>query len=167
MGPLNPGRARARGYTLVELLVVIAIAGMAVSAVALAWPDAPRARLEAEAQRLAVRLELALAQNQVAGRRIAFAAHPGGYAFWERDATGTWMPLPADDEPRAAILPDGMTIASVRSGGLPAANGERLRLTATDPLPLAIVLEVGEVRAVVASGDYAGRMRVSIGESSP
>lgn len=167
MGPLSAPRAVTRGYTLVELLVVVAIAGIAVAAAALAWRDTPQARVEAEARRLAARVELALALNQVAGRRIALVAHDRGYAFWEREASGAWVPLAAGDEPRAAELPEGMSVASVRAGSLPAAPGERLRLTATDPLPLAIVLESSGARALVASGDYAGRMRVARLETTP
>ena len=60
-----------------------------------------------------------------------------------------------------------MAIVSVRSGGLPATFGERLRLTATDPMPLAIVLEAGKARAMVANGEYAGRMHVSRLQTSP
>lgn len=167
MGPLSASAGRERGYTLIELLVVFAIVGIVIVTAALAWRDNSAAALEAEARRLASRIELALAQNQVAGRRIALSMDERGYAFWERDAAGLWMHAEAGEEPRSAVLPEGMSIESARFGGLRFAPGERLRLSMSDPLPMQIVIRAQGTRVLVATGEFAGRMHVSLLEANP
>lgn len=167
MGPLSASDGRDRGYTLIELLVVFAIVGVVVVTAALAWRDDSTSALESEARRLASRIELALAQNQVAGRRIALSVDERGYAFWERDAAGLWAYAEASDEPRGAALPAGMSIESARFGGLRFAPGERMRLSMSDPLPVHIALRTASLRAVVENGAYAGRMQVSVTAASP
>jgi type II secretion system protein H len=161
VGPLRAQAHRARrGYTLIELLVVAAIVSVVLAVTALAWRTDPARALEAQAQRLAGQLELALARARLSGARLAFSASPRGYAFWQRDAGGPWREIEADSGLAAGALAAHVEIAGVESGGLPVAAGERVHLSADEMLPLAIVLDGPGARALVTSGVYAGRMEV-------
>jgi general secretion pathway protein H len=159
--------ASARGYTLVEVLVVCAIVGIVVATAALTWRGQSAARLEDEAGRLASRIELALAQHQVAARRLAISIQADRYAFWERNAAGQWIESRDDAEPRGTALPEGLTVESVSLDGMRVAPGERMRLSSVDPHMLRIVLVARDARAVVATGEYAGRIRVALETVQP
>lgn len=77
----GPGSA---GFTLIELLLVLSIVGVATALVTLAIRDPQAARLDQEADRLAVLLESARAESRVSGVAVA------------------WAPVRAADAPGAA-----------------------------------------------------------------
>lgn len=70
------------GMTLVEMIVVLAIVGITAGAAALGIGAATRGpNIEAEARRLADRLQLAADEVMVSDRPLAFTWDKKGYAF--------------------------------------------------------------------------------------
>lgn len=72
---------RPHGFTLLELLVVIAIIAVATAGVSLALRDSAQARLEREAERLAVLFESARAQSRALGVPVRWMPRAGGFVF--------------------------------------------------------------------------------------
>lgn len=101
--------ARAEGFTLIELLVVLAIMGTAAGAIALAIRPRAAGEDEAEARRLAARIELAADQAMLDDRAIGLDWSARGYRFlaW---GGGRWLPARGDAlAPHA--LPAGLSLA--------------------------------------------------------
>ena len=75
-----PGAAAdQRGFTLVEMLIVLAIFAVAAGAVALSVGSVTRApSVEAEARRLATRLQAAADDAMIGDRTIAFTIQKDG-----------------------------------------------------------------------------------------
>jgi general secretion pathway protein H len=128
------------GLTLVEMLVVLAIIGVMAGVTVLAMgADGGGVRAEAEARRLAARLQLAADETMVTDRAIAFAPEADGYRFvtWS-PATGTWRPDPIAELGERHALPGGMKLATdIGARSLPigadgASGPMRARLTGGD-----------------------------------
>jgi general secretion pathway protein H len=97
------------GMTLVEMLVVLAIIGVAASATVLGIGAATReASVQAEARRLASRLQLAADETMINDRPLAFAWDKSGYAFVAWDGGG-WRAGEGEAFERHG-LPDGMKL---------------------------------------------------------
>ncbi len=106
---IAPDPARGEiGLTLVEMLVVLAIIAVMAGAVAMSIGSGTGRTTEAEARRLAARLELAGDEAMVTGRTVGFAWDRGSYRFMTLKA-GKWQ-----DEAASALephsLPDGLAI---------------------------------------------------------
>ena len=85
-------RSRQRGFTLLELLVVMVIAGIMLGVVSFnAMPD-QRQRLQKDAQRIALLMQLARDEAIVRNLPIAFEVDQDRYRFLIRDGK-TWKPL--------------------------------------------------------------------------
>ncbi|MFZ3288463.1 MAG: type II secretion system minor pseudopilin GspH, partial [Telluria sp.] len=91
MSPLRPVRA-ARGFTLVEVMVVLVIIGITLGLVSLNAMPSPQQTLQAEAQRIALLLQLARDEAIVRNRLVAFEADPERYRFLVRNET-RWDPI--------------------------------------------------------------------------
>ena len=106
-----PGQA---GLTLVEMLIVLAIIAVMAGTVAMSIGSGTGRSTEAEARRLAARLELAGDEAMVTGRTIGFAWDRDSYRFvtWKR---GKWEDDQAPAlEPHA--LPAGLSIEAEGKG---------------------------------------------------
>ena len=89
------GRA-ARGFTLIEVMVVMVIIGIVLGMVSLNAIPSPRQNLEAEAQRLALLLQLARDEAIVRNRLVAFESDTRQYRFLVRNEA-VWEPVTRDD----------------------------------------------------------------------
>ncbi|MES2297094.1 MAG: type II secretion system minor pseudopilin GspH [Pseudomonadota bacterium] len=88
--------ARARGFTLIEIMVVMVIIGITLGLVSINAIPSPRQNLQAEAQRIALLLQLARDEAIVRNRLVAFEADSEQYRFLVRNET-RWDPVTADD----------------------------------------------------------------------
>ncbi len=93
MRPVAP--RSERGFTLLEILVVLTIAAVLTGSVVLGFTGASESqRLQGEAERLALRMELARSRAVQRNREIGFHFDPTSYEWSERDReTGAWLPL--------------------------------------------------------------------------
>ena len=134
-----------RGFTLLEMLVALCIAAaLTTTLVVSAWPDR-RARVEEEARRLAMLVELAATEARASGQAIAWSPQAGGYGFWQRGEDGEWTRFPATSIYTARSL-EGVAIA-----------GERAVLSPHGLLaPLEAALWSGDVRFLVRSEALGG-----------
>ncbi|WNO54789.1 prepilin-type N-terminal cleavage/methylation domain-containing protein [Stakelama saccharophila] len=129
-------RPAERGMTLMEMLIVLAIIGVAAGAVSLGIGAATRApSAEAEAHRLATRLQAAADDAMLGDRMIAFTARDHGYGFATFDG-GAWVPR-TDDATGFHTLPGGMVI----------------RLSARPPIILGVDGSGQPLTATIESGD--------------
>lgn len=83
---------RQRGFTLLELLVVLVIVGIMLGVVSFNALPNGRQRLQNDAQRIALLLQLAREEAIVRNRPIAFEAGPNSYRFLVR-GDQSWEPL--------------------------------------------------------------------------
>ncbi|MDY7538065.1 GspH/FimT family pseudopilin [Undibacterium sp. RTI2.1] len=80
------------GFSLLELLVVLVIAGIMLGAVSFNAMQSSRQRLQTDAQRIALLLQLAREEAIVRNRPIAFEADQNRYHFLVRNDL-TWEPI--------------------------------------------------------------------------
>jgi general secretion pathway protein H len=88
---LNAVPLKQTGFTLLELLVVMVIMGIMLGAVSLNAMQSVRQRLQVDAQRISILLQLAREEAIVRNRQTAFEVAEHGYQFlvlndnkWER-----------------------------------------------------------------------------------
>lgn len=119
------------GLTLVEMLVVLVIIGVAAGAVTLSVGAVTRApSAEAEARRLATRLQAAADDTMLGDRIMAFTAQKNGYGF-ATFVNGRMVPR-TDEAMRFHQLPAGMVVTlNVRPPVLLGVDGTGQPLTAT------------------------------------
>ncbi|MES2445504.1 MAG: prepilin-type N-terminal cleavage/methylation domain-containing protein [Pseudomonadota bacterium] len=133
--------ARVAGFTLVEMLIVLAIIGVAAGAVALSVGSLTRApSVEAEARRLATRLQAAADDAMLGDRTIAFTVEEHGYGF----ATVNGKELVARKDAGLGFhtLPTGMVVTlDVKPPVLLGVDGSGQ--------PLSAVLESGKQKWIV------------------
>ena len=92
----SPASRVRRGFTLIEVMVVMVIMGIVLGLVSLNAIPSPRQNLEAEAQRLALLLQLARDEAIVRNRLVAFEADTQRYRFLVRNEA-VWEPVTRDD----------------------------------------------------------------------
>jgi general secretion pathway protein H len=101
-----------RGFTLLELLVVLVIAGIMLGVVSFnAMPD-DKQRLQNDAKRIALLMQIARDEAIVRNTPVAFEADQNKYRFLVRNGV-TWEPL-ADDMLRErdfAMFPMMVTVS--------------------------------------------------------
>lgn len=86
----------ARGFTLVEVMVVMVIIGITLGLVTVNVLPSQRQNLQAEAQRIALLLQLARDEAIVRNTPVAFEAEPDRYRFLVRGEK-RWDTVPGDD----------------------------------------------------------------------
>ena len=120
-----------RGMTLIEMMIVLAIIGIAAGAATLGIGAATRApSAEAEAHRLATRLQAAADDAMLGDRLIAFTVKDNGYGF-STLSNGGWTPR-TDDALAFHALPGGMVVKlSVRPPVVLGVDGAGKPLSAT------------------------------------
>ncbi|WP_294330276.1 GspH/FimT family pseudopilin [uncultured Sphingomonas sp.] len=102
--------ASQAGMTLIEMLIVLAIIGVAAGAVTLGIGAATRKpSVEAEARRLASRLQAAADDAMLGDRLVAFTAQPHGYGFATVAPSGK-LAARTDDAFAPHTLPAGITL---------------------------------------------------------
>ena len=104
------GRSRGTaGLTLVEMMIVLAIIGVMAGVVVLSIGSVTRApSVEAEARRLATRLQAAADDAMMGDRTLAFTIEKDGYGF--ATVTPTGMVPRTDDAFAFHRLPAGMVV---------------------------------------------------------
>jgi len=132
----------AGGFTLLEILVVLTLLAIVMGTVVLGFTGADaRQRVAGEAERLAVRIELARQRALLRNREWGLHLEEDGYTFSEFDRDGEdWVehgrrPL------KAVTLPPGMALEleSEGIGELPFAD------TAEKDLPSLLMTSSGEI----------------------
>lgn len=120
-----------RGMTLIEMLIVLSIIAIAAGAVSLGIGAATRApSAEAEAHRLASRLQAAADDAMIGDRLVAFTVKQHGYGFATFQG-GAWV-AQDDDAFGFHRLPGGMVVElSVRPPVILGVDGSGQPLTAT------------------------------------
>lgn len=81
-----------RGFTLLELLVVLVIVGIMLGAVSFSTMQSSRQRLQTDAQRIALLLQLVREEAIVRNRPTAFEAGENSYHFLVRN-DNKWEPI--------------------------------------------------------------------------
>lgn len=118
---------RSRGFTLVELLAVCAVVAVALGMALLKLDLTDGQRLNAAAEGLAARLELARNEAVIRGETVAFSSDGEGYQFWIADAErNVWRAAPDGDSLASGRFPGGVVLAGIRVNGAPRPLGERL-----------------------------------------
>ncbi len=127
--------------TLVEMLIVLAIIGVMAGAVSLGIGAATRApNVEAEARRLATRLQAAADDAMLGDQLIAFTIEPHGYGFAQLGPKG---PVPRTDDALAFhTLPGGMAMT----------------LSVAPPVVLGVDGSGQPLSATIAGGDQTWRV---------
>lgn len=150
-------RRHGAGFTLIEILVVLAIVGIVLAIASVNFLRDDRQVLDAEADRLALLLQLGRDTAAARGEPIAWAATAGRYGFLRRDEDGAWVAV-GDELLRERALPEGTRLAGLSVNHLPASLGERVLFHPSGAdLPFEIVLALGERRAQVV-GNAAGKI---------
>ena len=165
--------ARHAGFTLLELLLVMTIIGILAGTVTLAMSDmGQRQRVQTEAERVALAIELARTEALTRNEIWGLAVSPTGYAFQTYDSTDdSWHVL--EDAPfQPRVAEDGLSFA-VRANlgrrgnaeengdGAPSSLASVLApadddARSTAELPSIAILPGGEItpfEVVVSSGD--------------
>lgn len=138
-----PGRAM-RGFTLVEVMVVLVIIGITLGMVSFNALPSPRQRLQNEAARIALLLQLARDEAIVRNKLVAFEADSERYRFLVRTDTG-WEAVTKDELLREREFKGGpmkMMIDPPSAG-----SGTPMRITfGREPVdkPFVLTLAMGE-----------------------
>jgi len=161
LGP-GPRASRGRpavGFTLLEILVVLTLLAILMGTVVLGFTGADgRQRLAGEAERLAMRIELARQRALLRNREWGLHLDDDGYAFSEFDrASGEWVEH--DRRPlRPVTLPPGMALELEADdvGEVPFADTPERRL------PSLLMSSSGEVTPfrIYVEGEGAGLPQV-------
>ena len=166
---------RRSGFTLLELLLVMTIIGILAATVTLAVSDTgQRQRLQSEAERVALAIELArteaLTRNEIWGLSVA----PTTYAFQVYDLNaGAWREV--EEQPfQRRTAEDGVVFRAQTNFARLAQAGNRVDEESTlaerllqgnsddDPPPTIAIFPGGEVtpfQLVVSSGDLTRMVR--------
>jgi general secretion pathway protein H len=179
MSNTAPARRGSQGFTLIELLVVMVIIGVMVGTMLLSLGDRGHdSQLEKERDRLAALFNYVQERAALQTIEYGLRCEQGGYRFVMYDSRkALWLEDPLDEQLRARMLPDGLTLAlSVedRPIVLPAQSDPRARLMSLDLTPQVMIYSSGDLtrfrlaltraathRSVVLSGASAGKVEIS------
>ena len=158
---------RMRGFTLLEILLVVTIIGILAGVVVLSATDVGQQRaIRAEAERLALAVELARGEAQMRNEVWGLAIAPYAYRFLRYDEPAeTWHDIERR-EFAGNTATDGVefSVATAFADGEPGAGDNDWAIpgsepgTAEDPeaLPSVVIYPSGEItpfEVVVAKGD--------------
>nr|WP_258187438.1 GspH/FimT family pseudopilin [Trinickia symbiotica] len=141
---------RSAGFTLLEMLVVLVIVGLLMAVVTLSPSRNRRTDLVEEAQRLASLLESADDEAQVRSAQIAWQPVDGGYTFYQRAESGTWLPM-RDQLLRPHRWHADVTGISVRYTGSGQSVSRIVLGGESIDVPVTITLSSGAARLLVVS----------------
>ncbi len=134
------------------MLVVLAIIGISTAAAVLAMGAGHDGSGQAEAQRLAARVQLAADEAMISDRSLALSVTPNGYAVLERrDAGGAWQPTTRGGLENFHKLPAGMQLVASPAGAL-------LPLDADAGRPFAVTLDRGAQHWTVSFDGMRARL---------
>jgi general secretion pathway protein H len=145
----QPTGRLARGFTLVEVMVVMVIVGIILGMVTLNAIPSPRQNLSAEAQRLALLLQLARDEAIVRNRLVTFEADSERYRFLVRNEN-RWDVVTQDDLLRERAFKYAPLTLMLDPPG--AGSGETMRITfGREPVdkPFVLTLSTGEDRVAI------------------
>lgn len=146
------------GFTLVEILVVMVILSIIIAAGAVGLRPDDRHMLRAEAERLALLLELAMEESRYSGRTLAWSGEAQGYRFWRYTEDRDWAALTDDDMLRERRLPGDTRIEDVRIDLSAPPQSGRVVLRASSGAQARISLRTPSDRAVLAANLATGRV---------
>ena len=138
----------SRGFTLIEVMVVMVIIGIVLGMVTLNAIPSPRQNLQAEAQRLALLLQLARDEAIVRNRLVTFEANPERYRFLVRNEN-RWDPVTQDDLLRERPFKYAPLSLALDP---PGTSGDTLRITfGREPVdkPFVLTLATGQDRVAI------------------
>ncbi len=146
-------RSRAAGFTLLELLLVLVIGSLTLGMVSLGMMPSSAHRLQTDAQRIVLLLQLTRDEAILRDRPIAFEADADGYRFLVREENG-WQPL-QDELLRARsfrIAPVTLDLAVAQSAPQPAELPLRI-VFGREPVdhPFTLAIRAGSDEAVVSA----------------
>lgn len=110
-------RPLTRGFTLIELVMSLSILGLIAAAVIWTLPDR-RSEAEAEAIRLAARLQVAADESVLSGEIVGLTLQPTQYTF-NKYRRGTWVPVSRDSVLQGRTLSSGLTAYLLVDGSAP------------------------------------------------
>lgn len=159
-------RRRTAGFTLLELLLVLVIGSLTLGMVSLGMMPSSAHRLQTDAQRIVLLLQLARDEAILRDRPIAFEADAGGYRFLVREENG-WQPL-QDDLLRARsfrVAPVALDLTAAPSAPAPNVMPATMPLRIVfgrEPVdhPFTLAIRAGSDQAVVSAdgvGNFALR----------
>ena len=149
------------------MLVVLLIAGLVAGMVTLVAQPDDRALLRVEAERLARLLDVASAESGLTGKTLGWSADAEGYRFWRFQADTGWSEIRDSDLLRARLLPQGITIASLRVEGGRRESALRLEFSPyAPPQPFVIEMALGSERYGVAASPMGEVRAVPVGSGA-
>jgi general secretion pathway protein H len=152
-------RRRPGGFTLVEIMVVMVIIGITLGIVSLNAIPGPKQNLQAEAQRLALLLQLARDEAIVRNRLVAFEAEPDRYRFMVRNET-RWDLVTRDDLLRERNFKSAPLTLTLDPPGAGSTNPLRITF-GREPVdkPFVLTLASGDSRVAIRA-DGVGHFTV-------
>lgn len=153
---------RRCGFTLLELLLVLVIVAVIAATVATAIPNIGSARrLQAEAERLALAVELARGEALRGNEVWGLSVHEGGYAFhtfddgrWEGVTRAPLMPWQVEEGVAMALA--AATPATDEAMSATADGDDRSREAETSGAPEVAILPGGETTPFAVTVGPAG-----------
>lgn len=146
--------------TLVEMLVVLAIIAVTASVSVLALGGDSNLNAQAEAKRIAARLQLAADQTMIDGLPRAMMVTPEEYSFRQRDpASGEWVPIADRVLADPFDVPDGMFLTGAERQSIYSLGADG----SGEPFVLTLASEDGQW-SIYFNGVTAGTERIAVPE---
>lgn len=113
--------------------MVLLVMGLCIGLASSIVQSDSRTVLNAETEKLAQRLELAMTEARLTGTPIAWTTDGTQYRFWTMSPHNEWSELTNNELLRSHSLPSGMSITRLDIENIPAPDGMRLAFTPYGP----------------------------------